>query len=496
MKNMSQKIFNTATRKKEVFKPLKEGAVGIYVCGITAYDVCHVGHARAAVVFDVVVRYLRTRGYQVTYVKNFTDIDDKIIDRANKEGVSITEISERYIKLHNEDMTALGVVTPTVTPKATEHMEEMIALIGVLEKKGYAYCVDGDVYFAINNYAQYGGLSGRNLEEMIAGARVDVNDKKKNPLDFALWKKSKEGEPFWESPWGKGRPGWHIECSAMSRRYLGETFDIHGGGEDLIFPHHENEIAQSQAATGKPLANYWMHNGFVKINSEKMSKSLGNIFPVREILKNYHPEILRLFMLQSHYRSPVDYSESSLAEARSSLIRCYTTLQLLKYAQGKLTADTTPVIKEFSVQEENYIGKFKDLADKFDAALDDDFNTAQALGHVFDLVRLTNNLIADEKNMPTSNKAEILAAAKKIFDHFGAVLGIFQNDADQFFLSDKETELRKRGLNVEDIESLIKKRQAARETKDWARADAIRKELAGLHIVLKDSANNTTWIIE
>jgi len=282
----------------------------------------------------------------------------------------------------------------------------------------------------------------------------------------------------------------------MSRRYLGETFDIHGGGEDLIFPHHENEIAQSQAATGKPLANYWMHNGFVKINSEKMSKSLGNIFPVREILKNYHPEILRLFMLQSHYRSPVDYSESSLAEARSSLIRCYTTLQLLKYAQGKLAADIMPIMKEFSAEEENYIGKFKDLTDKFDAALDDDFNTAQALGHVFDMVRLTNNFIADEKNMPASNKAEILAAAKKIFDHFGTVLGIFQNDADQFFLSDKETELRKRGLNVEDIESLIKKRQAARETKDWARADAIRKELAGLHIVLKDSANNTTWIIE
>ena len=493
---MSQKIFNTATRKKEIFQPIKEGAVGIYVCGITAYDVCHVGHARAAIVFDVVVRYLRTRGYQVTYVKNFTDIDDKIIDRANKEGVNFTEISERYIKLHNEDMAALGVATPTVTPKATEHMEEMIALIGVLEKKGYAYCVDGDVYFAINSYAQYGGLSGRNLEEMIAGARVDVNDKKKNPLDFALWKKSKEGEPFWESPWGKGRPGWHIECSAMSRRYLGETFDIHGGGEDLIFPHHENEIAQSQAATGKPLANYWMHNGFVKINSEKMSKSLGNIFPVREILKKYHPEILRLFMLQSHYRSPVDYSDSSLNEARSSLIRCYTTLQLLKYAQGNLAADTTPVMQQKSAQQDNYISKFKDLADKFDAALDDDFNTAQALGHVFDMVRLTNNFIADEKNMPAFNKAEILAAAKKIFDHFGAVLGIFQNDADQFFLSDKETELRKRGLNVEEIESLIKKRQVARETKDWARADAIRKELAGLHIVLKDSANQTSWIIE
>ncbi|MGP8154841.1 MAG: cysteine--tRNA ligase [Smithella sp.] len=493
---MPQKIFNTATRKKELFQPIKEGAIGIYVCGITAYDVCHIGHARAAVVFDVVVRYLRARGYQVTYVKNFTDIDDKIIDRAHKEGVSITEISERYIKLHNEDMASLGVETPTVTPKATRHMEDMISLISSLEEKGYAYCVDGDVYFAIKNYGQYGSLSGRNVEEMIAGARVDVNDKKKNPLDFALWKKSKEGEPFWESPWGKGRPGWHIECSAMSRRYLGETFDIHGGGEDLIFPHHENEIAQSYAATGKPLANYWMHNGFVKINSEKMSKSLGNIFPIREILKKYHPEALRLFMLQSHYRSPVDYSESSLNEARSGLIRCYRTLQLLKEVQGKLAADTKPVVKKSSEQEENYISQFKKLADKFDMAMNDDFNTAQALGHVFDMVRLINNFIVDEKNMSASNKVKILAEANKVFDHFGAVLGVFQSDADYFFVSDKEIELRKRGLSIEEIENLIKEREVARNQKDWARADAIRKELSQLDIVLKDSANSTSWMIE
>jgi cysteinyl-tRNA synthetase len=493
---MSQKIFNTATRKKEIFQPIKEGTVGIYVCGITAYDVCHIGHARAAVVFDVVVRYLRTKGYQVNYVKNFTDIDDKIIDRANKEGVSINEISERYIKNHNEDMEALAVLTPTVTPKATEHMEEMIALISRLEEKGYAYCVDGDVYFSINNYKQYGGLSGRNLEEMIAGARVDVNDKKKNPLDFTLWKNSKEGEPFWESPWGKGRPGWHIECSAMSRRYLGETFDIHGGGEDLIFPHHENEIAQSLAATGKPLAKYWMHNGFVKINSEKMSKSLGNIFPIREILKNYHPEILRLFMLQSHYRSPVDYSDDSLAESRAGLLRCYRTLQLLKELQSKSVADSNPVSKKSSEKEKYYISKFKKLSDKFDEAMDDDFNTAQALGHVFDMVRLTNNFIVDEKNLPASDKAIILAEAKKVFDYFGAVLGVFQSDADQFISSDKETELRKRGLNIDEIETLVKQRQSAREEKDWARADAIRKELGRLHIVLKDSASVTIWMIE
>jgi cysteinyl-tRNA synthetase len=493
---MTQKIFNTATRKKEVFHPIKEGAIGIYVCGITAYDVCHIGHARAAVVFDVVVRHLRGRGYAVTYVKNFTDIDDKIIDRANKEGVDFREISERYIKAHDEDMAALGVQMPTITPKATEHMNEMIALIKNLEEKGYAYCVDGDVYFSIDHFKKYGILSGRNLEEMMAGARVDVNDKKQNPLDFALWKNSKEGEPFWESPWGQGRPGWHIECSAMSGRYLGDTFDIHGGGEDLIFPHHENEIAQSMASTGKPPANYWMHNGFVKINSEKMSKSLGNIFPVREILKNYHPEVLRLFMLQSHYRSPVDYSDDSLTEARAGLLRCYRTLQQMKELQGKLATDTRPITDEHSGHQNNYISKFKELSEKFDEAMDDDFNTAQALGHVFEMVRLTNNFITEEKNISVSDKTKILAVATKVFGHFGGVLGVINSDADEFFSFYKETELRKKGLNIDEIEDLIQQRQSARASKDWARADAIRNQLAEFNIILKDSANGTDWIIE
>ena len=493
---MPQKIFNTATRGKEVLQTIKEGAVGIYVCGITAYDICHIGHARAAIVFDVVVRHLRERGYRVTYVKNFTDIDDKIIDRAKKEGVSIKEITEKYIKLHDEDMAALGVITPDVTPKATEHMAEMIALISVLLEKGYAYCVDGDVYFAVNNFNQYGGLSGRNLEDMIAGARVEINDKKKNPLDFVLWKNSKEGEPFWESPWGKGRPGWHIECSAMSRKYLGETFDIHGGGEDLVFPHHENEIAQSQAATGKPLANYWMHNGFVKINAEKMSKSMGNIYPVREILKICHPEVLRLFMLQSHYRSPVDYSESSLAETRSGLVRCYTTLQLLKETLGK-PANAAAVANENNLaKKQEYISKLKELKKKFDSSLDDDFNAAQALGYVFEAVRLMNNFMATEKNMPAAIQTNILDEAKKVFEHVGAVLGIFQDDPDHFFNFDREIEVRKRSLNVGEIEGLIREREAARAAKDWTKADAIRQELAGLHVVLKDTANMTSWIIE
>lgn len=493
---MPQKVFNTATRKKEILKPVKEGTVSIYVCGVTAYDVCHIGHARGAIFFDVVVRHLRSCGYKVIYVKNFTDIDDKIIDRAKKEKVSISEISKRYIDLHNEDMTALGVENPTLAPKATEHIDDMIALISVLIQKGNAYCVDGDVYFSVDKFPLYGKLSGRNLEEMVAGVRIDVNDKKKNPLDFALWKKSKEGEPFWESPWGKGRPGWHIECSAMSRRYLGETFDIHGGGEDLIFPHHENEIAQSQAATGKSLANYWVHNGFVKINSEKMSKSLGNIFSVREILSKYHPEVVRLFMLQSHYRSPLDFSEDSLAEARSALVRCYTTLQLQKEELGKSADSDNLSAKRNITKEENYTSILEELKEKFDAALDDDFNTAQALGYVFEAVRHMNNFFVAEQKVTTLYKSNILHTSKKVFNHFGAVLGILQDDPDHYFRCDKEKESRKRGLNIEEIENLIKERQAARAAKDWVRADAIRDKLAKLCVVVKDSNNTTNWIIE
>ena len=490
---MVQKIYNTKTRKKEIFRPVKDGVVGMYVCGITAYDVCHVGHARAAVVFDVVFRHLKALGYDVTYVKNFTDIDDKIIDRANQEGVGIAEIAGRYIALHDEDMAALNVLTPTVTPRATEHMEDIIALIRALEEKGVAYAVDGDVFFAVNQFPAYGGLSGRHLDEMIAGARVDVNDKKKNPLDFVLWKKSKEGEPSWESPWGMGRPGWHIECSAMSRRYLGEPFDIHGGGEDLIFPHHENEIAQSQALTGKPPANYWMHNGFVKINAEKMSKSLGNIFPIREIIRQFHPEVLRLFMLQSHYRSPVDYSDVSLKEARTALIRCYTALRLMKDTRkaGVLQggAKTESDGGEFA-------NKLREYMEKFDAAMDDDFNTAQALGFVFDAARLINQVTTVEKKMSPTAKQTILETAREVFRHFGDVLGVFQSDPDLFFSRDRDIEAEKRGIDIPRVEALIAERQKARDDKDWGRADEIRLELASQSIALKDAAGLTTWIID
>ncbi len=493
---MPQKIYNSATRNKEILKTVQDGKVGIYVCGITAYDVCHIGHARGAVVFDVLVRHLRSRGYEVVYVKNFTDIDDKIIERAQKEKLSIAEISERYIALHDEDMKELNVQTPTLTPKATQHIPDMIELISILVDKGYAYCADGDVYFSIEKFSLYGKHSGRNIEEMIAGSRVNINDKKKNPLDFALWKASKPGEPFWESPWGKGRPGWHIECSAMSRRYLGDTFDIHGGGEDLVFPHHENEIAQSQAATGKPPANYWIHNGFVRINSEKMSKSLGNVFSVREIIKSYHPEVVRLFILQSHYRSPIDFSESSLAETRSALVRCYTALQ----QQKELLRDSSgaDALNESNLSEtaKSYIEKLKELEINFGDSLDDDFNTAQALGYVFEAVRLLNNIFVAKKGITANDKRNILQVSKKLFEHFGLVLGIFQYEPDNYFIIDKEKESSKRGLDISQIESLIEERKTARQAKNWARADEIRNQLAMMNVVLKDTNNTTTWIIE
>ncbi len=490
---MPQKLFNTKTRKKEILQPVREGAVGMYVCGITAYDVCHVGHARAAVVFDVVFRHLKSSGYYVTYVKNFTDIDDKIIERANREGVDIFQITERYIKLHDEDMAALNVLTPTVTPRATAHMADLIDLISILEDKGIAYAVDGDVFFSVDNYPAYGGLSGRHLDEMMAGARVDVNDKKRNPLDFVLWKKSKEGEPSWKSPWGKGRPGWHIECSAMSRKYLGETFDIHGGGEDLVFPHHENEIAQSQAATGKPLANYWMHNGFVKINAEKMSKSLGNISPIRDIIRHFHPEVLRLFILQSHYRSPVDYSDAAMKETRTALIRCYSALRLMKETKDKLGSHSGDSLQS---DQSGYVNKLEELKKQFNEALDDDFNTAQALGYVFETSRLINNINTVEKKMAPGAKKIILDTAAGVFSHFGDVLGIFQHDPDAFFPADRDIEAAKRGLDVSRIELVIKERQKARADKDWSRADDIRRELASQGIILKDSADHTSWLIE
>jgi cysteinyl-tRNA synthetase len=494
---MALRLYNTLMRQKEDFVPVKEGEVGIYACGVTVYDTCHVGHARSAINFDVITRYLRYRGYKVTYVKNFTDVDDKIIIKANKEGVGFREISERYITEHNDDMDRLGIERPTVTPRATEHIGGMIELIGKLLKNKLAYVVGGDVYFAVKKFKGYGKLSGRDIDEMMSGARVAVGEKKKDPLDFALWKASKEGEPWWESPWGKGRPGWHIECSVMSACFLGETFDIHGGGEDLVFPHHENEIAQSEGASGKTFARYWLHNGFIKVDHEKMSKSLGNFVTIKDILRLYHPEVLRFFVLQSHYRSPLDYSDEALGDARIAMNRLYETL---KRVRDIFAADQalTPV----SVEEEKLSGKEKvllervrTLPERFREGMDDDFNTARAMGYIFDLVRQVNAYLTD--GFKASAPALFaLNEAERTLREVGGVLGILMEDPDVYFEKDRLREAEKRGIEVGEIEALIEERLKARAEKNWKRADEIRDGLASKGIVLKDSKAGTAWTIE
>lgn len=491
---MSIRLYNTATKQKEPFLPVAEGKVGIYVCGITAYDACHVGHARSAVVFDVIVRYLRYRGYRVTYVKNFTDVDDKIIDKANAEGTDIFAIAGRYIREYNEDMDALGVARPDQTPRATEHIGGMIALVNKLIANNLAYVIEGNVYFAVERFKNYGKLSGRTLEDMLAGARVDVNEKKINPLDFALWKASKEGEPWWESPWGRGRPGWHIECSVMSQRFFGDTFDIHGGGEDLIFPHHENEIAQSEGATGKPLANYWLHNGFVRINSEKMSKSLGNVFTIRDMLNVHHPEALRLFILQNHYRSPVDYTDTSLAEARQGMNRLYAVLKTIHDTlTGRQVADSIPAW--LTGKHAETLAKINAQREKFVEAMDDDFNTARAVGCLFEITRLINGYLAEKPSLSASDTLFVLCQAQQYFEEVGGVLGFFREEMDDYFLKDREREVNKKGLDVKEIERLIEGRNAARREKNWAKADETRKVLAEKNVILKDTPTATTWEI-
>jgi cysteinyl-tRNA synthetase len=492
---MSIRLYNTLTKKKETFEPITEGKVGIYVCGITAYDLCHVGHARSSVVFDTITRYFRYRGYDVTYVKNFTDVDDKIIVKANAEGKTISEISDTYIREHNEDMDALRIARPTVAPRATEHIDGMINLIKILLDKDIAYEVDGDIYYAVEKFKGYGKLSGRSLEDMMAGARVDVSEKKRNPLDFALWKASKEGEPWWESPWGKGRPGWHIECSVMSQHFLGKTFDIHGGGEDLIFPHHENEIAQSEGATGEPLANYWIYNGFVKISSEKMSKSLGNFFTVKDILKNYHPDVVRLFMLQSHYKSPVDFSDEALVEARIGMDRFYSALKAIKQILADCGDFSGITVDKLTEGDRTVYDRLLSLHDKFKDAMDDDFSTPRAIGYIFDAVRLVNSYMVDGKFSVSVQTCFVLDTAKRIIIEVGSVLGLFFDDPDEYFTLDRDREAGKRGLDIKEIDSLIEERRAARLSKDWKRADEIKRILVGKKVILQDTPTATTWKI-
>jgi len=422
---MPLRVYNTLTGEKEIFVPLQAGKAGMYVCGVTVYDYCHIGHARANIVFDVIYRYLKYSGYDVTYVRNYTDIDDKIIRRANEEDVDYRIIADRYIEAFDEDMARLGLAKPTVEPKATDHIGGIIAIIETLIAKGHAYESCGDVYFAVETYPEYLKLSGRNLEEMQAGARVEVGEKKKNAMDFALWKSSKPGEPWWDSPWGKGRPGWHIECSAMSMEFLGKTFDFHGGGKDLIFPHHENEIAQSEAANGCCFVRYWLHNGFVNINSEKMSKSLGNFFTIREVLKSYDPETLRFFILSAHYRSPIDFSDQNLNEAQLGLERMYSCLA----AMDEILQESTQVETNSDQSQVSPVGvelfeKKEQLIPRFREAMDDDFNTALSLGVLFEIVRGTNRFMAETNRFGVEEKA-LLACIRSLFIEAGNVLGIF-----------------------------------------------------------------------
>ena len=492
---MGLRFYNTLTKKKEDFVPLEEGKVGMYVCGITAYDICHIGHARSAIVFDVIYKYLKYRGYAVTYVKNFTDVDDKIIGRAKEEQTDIAEISERYIQAHNQDMDMLSVARPTLTPKATENIKGMIRIVSQLLEKGLAYVVDGDVFFSVEQFKGYGKLSGRNLEDAMAGARIDIDEKKRNPLDFVLWKSSKEGEPWWDSPWGRGRPGWHIECSVMSQRYLGETFDIHGGGEDLIFPHHENEIAQSEGASGKLFARYWLHNGFIRVNSEKMSKSLGNFFTIQDVLQLYHPEVVRLFVLQSHYKSYIDFADESLADARAGMERFYEMLQKIKEHLAGTDDYSDISAKDLSGDAAAVWEKLEALPHRFVEAMDDDINTARAIGYIFDAVRVMNSYIADRNFTPTPEARFLLNEARVIMRSVGKVLGLFLEDPDEYFERDRTREVRKKGLNTEEIEQLIGERRDARQTKNWKKADEIRDLLAQKGVVLKDTPTTTTWKI-
>ena len=481
---MSLRVYNTLSGKKEEFQPLVPGKVGMYVCGVTVYDYCHIGHARANIVFDIVYRYLQYSNYDVTYVRNYTDVDDKIINRANQQGISSKQLAEEFIQAFDEDMEALGLRKPTHEPKATEYIDRIIVLAKQLIEKGMAYESAGDVYYSVEKFPTYLKLSKRNMEEMQAGARIAPGEQKRNPMDFALWKAAKPGEPSWESPWGPGRPGWHIECSAMSSTLLGETFDIHGGGRDLIFPHHENEIAQSEGISGKPFVKYWLHNGFVNINQEKMSKSLGNFFTIRDILKSYNPEVVRFFILTAHYRSPVDFSDQNLKEAQAGLSRFYEALQL--------AAEAVEGVPESDVAAQEGV----ELEAQFRAAMDDDFNTAQAIGHLFEGVRTINRLVAEKKFRKKADKVASVRALREKIAELGDVLGLFVSDPAGWLKQQNLKGLQALGLTEADLDAAIQERLQARGNKDFARADQIRDELVQKGIELLDSPAGTTWKIK
>ena len=479
---MTIRVYNTLGGKKEPFEPIESGKVSMYVCGPTVYDYCHIGHARSVVVFDVIVRYFKAQGFDVTYVRNFTDVDDKIINRANEMEIDSRELSEKFIKEFYNDMDALNVQRADFEPKVTEYIDEIKAFVLKLIEKGKAYQTDGDVYYAVESFQNYGKLSGRKLKDMEAGARVDVDERKRNPFDFALWKAAKPGEPAWDSPWGKGRPGWHIECSAMSNKLLGETFDIHGGGKDLIFPHHENEIAQSEGASGKTFAKYWMHNGFVNIDQEKMSKSLGNFLMIKDVLKSYHPEAIRLFLLSNHYRSPIDFTDKAMDESTARLDRIYGLLERVEETSGPVSDGD---LKERPCWE------------TFCRAMDDDFNTALGLGAIFDGVRSLNSLLdVNKKELPPDAEGTIRSGRADILDIGQGILGILTESPKAYFEKKKLKGLEEKSIDPAVIDNMIQERTYARKNKDWAKADQIRKQLDEMNVVLEDRPDGTIWKIE
>jgi len=479
---MSLRVFNTATRAEEDFIPLREGEVGMYVCGVTVYDLCHIGHARSAIVFDVLVKYLRARGFHVTYVRNFTDVDDKIIDRAKQLGKEPKTLAEEYIHAFYDDMGRLGIQNADREPRATEHIPGMIDMIKRLIDKGFAYVEGTDVFYSVEKFSGYGELSGRRLEDMKAGSRIAVDEKKRHPMDFVLWKGAKPGEPQWSSPWGPGRPGWHMECSVMSGHFLGSSFDIHGGGEDLLFPHHENERAQSIAANGGQFARYWIHNGFVTVESEKMSKSLGNFLTIRDALQMYHPEVLRLFLLSKHYRSPLDFSKSAVMGLQAGLVRFYRTLQRLDQMIGPdKDKGTVPLPSSLSAPEKD------SLLDQFVQTMDDDLNTANAVALLFEKVKDMNKTM--DFPLDESSRAR-LSLQRRHLTLTATVLGFLREVPEVFF---EALAASTQATDSGEIEKLIEERNAARKNKDWARADAIRRRIKDMGIVLEDGPKGTTW---
>ncbi|CAI0415194.1 unnamed protein product [Linum tenue] len=481
-------LYNTMTRKKELFKSKLDGKVGMYVCGVTAYDLSHIGHARVYVTFDVLYRYLRHLGYDVSYVRNFTDVDDKIIARANEVGEDPISLSRRYCEEFHQDMVSLHCLPPSVEPRVSDHMPQIVDMINKILDNGCAYRIDGDVYFSVDKFPQYGRLSGRKLEDNRAGERIAVDTRKRNPADFALWKSAKEGEPSWQSPWGPGRPGWHIECSAMSAAYLGHSFDIHGGGMDLVFPHHENEIAQSCAACGDSNISYWVHNGFVTVDSEKMSKSLGNFFTIRQVIDLYHPLAVRLFLLGTHYRSPINYSDALLENASDRIFYIYQTLYDCENVIGEQDAGSED--SAIPPDTMNCIVKFNDL---FAASMSDDLHTPVVLAAISDPLKIINDMLHTRKGKKQAKRIESLSGLGKIVQKVLTILGLMPTTYSEVLQQLKEKALRRAKLTEDQVIQKIHERTEARKNKDYEKSDAIRKELSSVGIALMDNPDGTTW---